>query len=59
MERKNYEFKAFDSKGNEIELKFATVFYDITEVEAKGIRMGLEMGLIEKYKEPRVTFREI
>lgn len=59
MERKNFVFKAFDSKGNEIKLKFATVLYDITEEMAHGIRMGLEMGLIEKYKEPRVTFREV
>lgn len=59
MEKKNYVFKAFDSKGKEIELKFATVFYDITREMALGIRMGIEMGLSEKYKEPRVSARVI
>lgn len=59
MEKKNYEFKAFTSNGKEIELKCVTIFYDITEEEAKGIRMGIEIGLFQKYKDPSVTFREI
>lgn len=59
MEKKNYEFKAFTSKGKEIELKCFNVFYDITEEMAQGIRMGLMNGLYEKYKDPQVTFREV
>ena len=59
MEKKNYEFKAFTSKGKEINLKCANVFYDITEEMAQGIRMGLMNGLFEKYKDPRVEYNEI
>lgn len=59
MEKKNYEFKAFDSKWKEINLRVSNVFYDITKQMAEDIRMGIEIGLMEKYKEPRVTFREI
>lgn len=58
MEKKNYEFKAYDSKCKEIELKFVNVFYYITLEVAEGIRMGIEMGLFEKYKDPKVIFRE-
>ena len=59
MENKNYEFKAYDSKGKEIKLKCFNVFYGITEEMAQGIKMGLMSGLFEKYKDPRVTFREV
>lgn len=59
MEKKNYEFKAYDSKGNQIALKYANIFYDITDEMAQGIRVGIEMGLFQKYKDPQVTFREI
>ena len=59
MEKKNYEFKAYDSKGNQIALKCANVFYGITEEMAQGIRIGWMNGLYEKYKDPQVTFREI
>ena len=58
MEKKNYEFKAYDAKGNEIKLKCANIFYDITEEMAQGIRIGIEMGLLQKYKDPSVTYRE-
>ena len=58
MEKKNYEFKAFTSNGKEIKLKCANIFYGITEEEAKCIRMGIEMGLSEKYKDPSVTYRK-
>lgn len=59
MEKKNYEFKAYDSKGNQIALKCANVFYGITEEMAKCFRMGIEIGLFQKYKDPQVTYREI
>lgn len=59
MEKKNYEFKAYDSKGKEIELKCPNIFYDFTEEEAKWIRMGIEIGLFQKYKDPNVIYREI
>ena len=59
MEKKNYEFNAYDSKGNQIELKYANVFYDITEEMAQGIRIGIEIGLLQKYKDPQVTLRRI
>ena len=59
MEKKNYEFKAFDSKGKEIKLKVSNVFNDITKQMAECIRMGIEIGLMEKYKDPHVRFREI
>ena len=58
MEKKNYEFKAFTSNGKEIALKHANIFYGITEEMAEGIRMGIEMGLSEKYKDPSVTYRK-
>ena len=59
MEKKNYEFKAYDSKGNQIALKCANIFYGITEETAKDIRLGIELGLFQKYKYPQVTFRKI
>ena len=59
MEKKNYEFKAFTSKGKEIKLTCYNVFYDITEEMAQGIRMGLMNGLFEKYKDPYVSYREV
>ena len=59
MEKKNFEFKAFTSNGKEIELRHANIFYDITEEMAQGIRIGIEMGLYQKYKDPSVTYREI
>lgn len=55
---KNYVFNAFDSKGNEISLVCANIFYGITEEEAKGIRIGLYLGLCQKYKNPKVICRE-
>ena len=58
MERKNFEFKAFTSNGKEIDLKCANIFYDITEEEAKGIRTGIMIGLMQKYKDPMVTYRK-
>ena len=59
MEKKNFEFKAFTTNGKEIELRHANIFYDITEEMAQGIRIGIEMGLLQKYKDPMVTYREI
>ena len=56
---KNFEFKAFTSNGKEIDLKCPNIFYDITEVLAQGIRMGIEIGMLQKYKNPSVTYREI
>ena len=38
--KKNFIFKTFDSKGNEINLVCANIFYGITEEEAKWIRIG-------------------
>ena len=59
MEKKNYEFKAFTSKGKEIKLTCYNVFYDITEEMAQGIRMGIVIGLTARYKDPQVRFREV
>lgn len=59
MEKKNYEFKAFDSKWKEINLRVSNVFNDITETMAEHIRVGIEIGLMEKYKYPHVRFREV
>ena len=56
---KNFEFKAFTSNGKEIDLKTLSIFYGITEEMAKGIRMGIEIGMLQKYKNPSVTYREI
>lgn len=58
MEKKNYEFKAFTSNGKEIDLKTLSIFYDITEEMAQGIRTGIEIGLMQKYKDPQVTYRK-
>lgn len=59
METKNYEFKAFTSNGKEIDLKTLSIFYGITEEMAKGVRTGIEIGLMQKYKDPMVTYRKI
>lgn len=58
MEKKNYEFKAYDSKGNEIKLQ-NNVVYECTKDEALAIKLGIYIGLQSKYKDPQVTFREI
>ena len=54
MEKKNYEFRAFNSKGKEIELQIKVV-YDITTKEADMVKLGLLMGLCQKYKDARVS----
>lgn len=59
MEKKNFEFKAFDSKWKEINLRVSNVFNGITKQMAEDIRVGIEIGLLEKYKDPHVRFREI
>ena len=58
MEKKNYVFKAFTSKGKEIKLRWSNVFYGCTEEEANGIKLGIQVGLCQKYDNPRVTFME-
>ena len=58
METKNFEFKAFTSNGKEIDLKTLSIFYGITEEMAKGIRTGIEIGLMQKYKDPSARYRE-
>lgn len=57
--KKNYKFIAYDSKGNEIKLRCANVFYGITKEQAVCITWGAQMGLLQKYKNVRVTFREL
>ena len=59
MIKNNYKFSAYDSRRNEIKMKHAMVFYGITEEMAKGIRMGIAMGLYEKYSEPSVTYKQL
>lgn len=59
MEKRNYEFKAFDSKGNEIKMKAAMVWFGITEEMANGVMQGIATGLLQKYVSPRVTCREL
>lgn len=58
MEKKKYEFKAFNSKGKEIELPGDCIF-ECTKDEAFGVQLGILIGLQSKYKDPEVTFREI
>lgn len=58
MEEKNYEFKAYDRKGNEIKLQ-NNVVYVCTKDEALAIKLGIMIGLQSKYKDPMVTFREV
>lgn len=58
MEEKNYEFKAYDRKGNEIKLQ-NNVVYVCTKDEALAIKLGITIGLQSKYKDPMVTFREV
>lgn len=58
MEKKNYEFKAYDSKGNEIELSGKCI-YECTGDEAGWMQLGILVGLMTKYKDPQVTFREV
>lgn len=57
MEKKNYEFKAFNSKGKEIELQIKAV-YGITKNEADMVKLGLAMGLCQKYKDVRISYKE-
>ena len=59
MEKKNYEFKAYDSKWKEIKLCPGNCIYECTKDEAFGIKLGITIGLLSKYKDPQVTFREI
>lgn len=58
MEKKDYEFIAFNGKGKEIELQIKVV-YDITTKEADMVKLGLLMGLCQKYKDARVCYSEI
>ena len=59
MEKKNYEFKAYDSKWKEIKLGSGNCIYECTKDEAFGIRLGITIGLLSKYKDRQVTFREV
>ena len=59
MEKKNYEFKAYDSKWKEIKLCSGNCIYECTKDEAFEIKLGITIGLLSKYKDPQVTFREI
>lgn len=59
MEKKNFTFKAFDSKGNEIKMVNSMYFYGIDKAYAAAIGMGIEIGLRQKYAEPYVIFREM
>lgn len=59
MEKKNYEFIAFNGRNERIEMELATVFYEITEEMAQGIRMGIEIGLAQKYKGAYVRYKVI
>ncbi len=60
MEKKNFKFVAYDSKNNQIELPQSLMtFYGTTQEEAVGIKLGLQVGLLAKYKNVRVSFREI
>ena len=58
MEKKKYEFKAFNSKGKEIKLPGDCIF-ECKKDEAFGVQLGIMIGLMTKYKDPEVTFREI
>lgn len=57
--KRDYKFTAYDSKGKEIKLNCANVFYAITEEEAKMVRIGFELGLMQKYQSPIVCFDRI
>ena len=59
MEKKNYEFKAFDSKWKEIKLGSGNCIYELTKEDAFGVQLGILIGLQAKYKDPQVTFREV
>lgn len=59
MEKKNYELKAFDSKGKEIKLVVSNVWYGVTFDEIKWLTMGITIGLLQKYNDPRVEYNEI
>ena len=58
MEKKDYEFIAFNGKGKEIELQIKEV-YDITTKEADMVKLGLLMGLCQKYKDVRISYKEV
>lgn len=59
MEKKDYEFIAFNGRNERIKLKLTAVFNGITEETANYIRWGIEVGLAQKYNGAYVTFREI
>lgn len=59
MERKKFEFKAFTSKGTEIDLHNGDCIYECTNDEAGWMQLGILVGLQSKYKDPQVKFREI
>ena len=58
MAKKNSEFMAVTTNGTDLELETLGIFYSITEEMAKGIRTGIMIGLMQKYKDPSVTYRE-
>ena len=58
MKKKDYEFIAFNGKGKEIELQIKVV-YDITTKEADMVKLGLLMGLCQKYKDVRISYKEV
>lgn len=59
MKKKNYEFKAFTSKGKEIDLNNGDCIYECTVEEAGWMQLGILVGLQSKYKDPQVRFREV
>ena len=59
MEKKKYEFKAFDSNGKEIELCSGKFIYELTDEQVGWAQLGIMIGLQSRYKDPHVTFREI
>ena len=59
MEKKNYEFKAYDSKWKEIKLCSGKCIYELYKEEAFGVQLDILIRLSTKYKDPQVRFREV
>ena len=59
MEKKNYKFTAYDSKGKEIKLGSGNCIYECTNEQVGWLQLGILVGLMTKYKDPQVTFKEV
>ena len=61
MEKKNFKFSAFNSRGNEIQLSLdgRDLVYECTKEQADWLQLGILIGLDVKYSDPIVKVKEV